>query len=265
MINTRKAMSSLLGVIETLPLRPPSLFLDMEGPNLGRRGSISIMQLCIPRIRSPFLIDITTLGMDAFTTPGQSGSTLKAVLESKYIPKVIFDVRSDSDALYALYNIKLAGVDDLQLMELGSRSKNRTTVNGLSKCISAHLTLDDDEMEHIKAVKLQGAKLFAPELGGNYEVFNERPLPKAIQEYCELDVRYLSRLWDHYHKKLSPMWKLIVAEETERRIALTQTEDFDGYSPELANAPPGWGNRSRRIHPSLSKTSEKWKIIKDPR
>ena len=48
--------------------------------------------------------------------------SLKAILESPKTPKVFFDVRMDSDALYALFGVKLAGIIDLQLMEVASGS-----------------------------------------------------------------------------------------------------------------------------------------------
>lgn len=49
--------------------------------------------------------------------------SLQSILESPKTPKVFFDVRTDSDALFAQFGIKLAGIIDLQLMELASRSR----------------------------------------------------------------------------------------------------------------------------------------------
>jgi hypothetical protein len=46
---------------------------------------------------------------DAFSTAGTNGQTLKTILESETIPKVFFDVRNDSDALYSQRD----GRDDL--------------------------------------------------------------------------------------------------------------------------------------------------------
>lgn len=49
--------------------------------------------------------------------------SLKSILESSMTPKVFFDVRTDSDALYGQFGIRLAGIIDLQLMEVASRSR----------------------------------------------------------------------------------------------------------------------------------------------
>lgn len=68
-----------------------------------------------------YLIDIYVLGARAFSTTDASGNSMKSVLESDSIPKVFFDVRNDSDALYHHFNISLAGVVDLQVMEYATR------------------------------------------------------------------------------------------------------------------------------------------------
>jgi exonuclease 3'-5' domain-containing protein 1 len=59
------------------------------------------------------LVDIYTLGDKAFPTIGAGGRTLKGILESDSIPKVFFDVRNDSDALFSHFQIRLAGIHDL--------------------------------------------------------------------------------------------------------------------------------------------------------
>lgn len=69
-----------------------------------------------------YLIDIYKLGADAFNIGASNGHTLKSVLESTAIPKLFFPVRNDFDALHSLYQIALANVDDLQLLELATRA-----------------------------------------------------------------------------------------------------------------------------------------------
>jgi hypothetical protein len=44
--------------------------------------------------------------------------------------------------------------------------------------------------------KGKSKRLFAPELGGSYEVFNERPLPEEIALYCTQDVKLMPKLWN---------------------------------------------------------------------
>lgn len=123
-----------------------------------------------------------------------NGQTLMGILESPHIPKVFFDVRNDSDALFHHFNVKLAGVINLQLMELATRYYSRKYVSGLAKCIDRDALLTTDEMQTWKASKEKGLKLFAAERGGSYEVFNVRPLPDDIKEYCVQDVQFLPEL-----------------------------------------------------------------------
>lgn len=135
LIDTTAALARVLESLEGLPTTPPSLYIDLEGEDLSRHGNVSILQLHVLPSDQTHLIDIKVLGRDAFTAAGTGGRTLKAVLESEHIPKV-FDVRNDSDALYSHFGIELAGVQDLQLMQLATRAPGRRRlVSGLSRCI----------------------------------------------------------------------------------------------------------------------------------
>lgn len=136
-------VAHLAEVLDKLTLEtnvPPHLYIDVEGINLSRNGSISILTLFDRSSKLVYLIDIHTLGTVAFSTasatrktldgsplktvgPGTTPHdiTLKTILESPKIPKVFFDVRNDSDALFAHFGIRLQGVQDLQVMELASK------------------------------------------------------------------------------------------------------------------------------------------------
>ena len=83
-------------------------------------------------------------------------------------------------------------------------------------------------------------KLFAPERGGSYDVFNVRPLPDDIKEYCVQDVQFLPKLWVQYQRKISPSWAKKVITETTNRVILSQTASYDGRGKWKALAPVGW-------------------------
>jgi exonuclease 3'-5' domain-containing protein 1 len=87
------------------------------------------------------LIDVLTLGRSTFTAASKNGKTLKSILEDPDIPKCAWDVRNDADALWALYNVGLAGVTDIQLLENASRASDKTYVRGLDKCVQSDLKL----------------------------------------------------------------------------------------------------------------------------
>lgn len=68
-------------------------------------------------LEHPHIVDVHTLGSAAFSTVGKLGKSLEDTLESPQVLKVSFDVKNDSDALYAHYGIELQGFRDIQLME----------------------------------------------------------------------------------------------------------------------------------------------------
>ena len=237
LVDSTTTITSLLDTLATLPTSPPALYLDLEGINLSRQGSISIVQLFVPLQNHVFLIDVHVLGEAAFSTQSSSGQTLKDILESPDIPKVFFDVRNDSDALYSHFNISLAGVQDLQLLENAVRPFNRRCVNGLAKCIEKDATMSYSQRLDWMRTKDQGRNLFALEKGGSYEVFNARPLPEEIRKYCVQDVGFLPELWSTYSAKVSAIWAEKIREETLARVSLSQSSDYNGNGRHMALGP----------------------------
>lgn len=241
LIDTPEAMTSVIDTLVGLPSSPPSLFIDLEGVSLSRHGTVSVLQLLIFPSDRTYLIDIHTLGSKAFHAPGTDGqTTFKFILESTAIPKVFFDVRKDSDALYAHFGISLAAIQDLQLMEMATRRPTlpKKYLNGLAKCIEKDVSLTLDESYRWKTVKEKGRKLFAPECGGNYEVFNARPMSEDVQAYCIQDVKFMPKLWAVYNAKLtSPVWRGKVEKATRDRVVMSQSASFDGNGPHMTFGP----------------------------
>lgn len=230
-------VANLTDSLVNLPVSPPSLYIDLEGIELGRRGTISIMTLYVLPTATTYLIDVYWLGAAAFTTEGQAGQSFKAILESDAIPKVMFDLRNDSDALFGIYQVNLGGIIDLQLLELATRGGSRKYVSGLAKCISQDAGLEPRQQSTWKACKEIGRSLFAPEMGGRYEVFNERPLKGAIFDYCAQDVTALPLLWSVYDAKLTPAWRTLVEKTTRERIVESQSQWYDANGPDKALGP----------------------------
>lgn len=230
-------------MIDSIPLlltQPPSIYIELEGVNLCRHGIISILQLYIRPLQRVYLVDVLTLKDEAFSTRGQRDHSLKDILESRVVTKVFFDVRNDSDALYHHFKIKLQGIVDLQLMELATRNLSRKYLSGLENCIDRDAPLSDHERRDWKHIKEQGQRLFKPENGGSYAVFNERPLRKDISIYCAQDVQILPRLWAHYSRKIRPSWMRAVLSCSKRRVEESQKPRYAPNGPDKALAPPGW-------------------------
>ncbi|KAK6810746.1 hypothetical protein RU639_013605 [Aspergillus parasiticus] len=107
-LNTAIGVADAVEELFELPADPPSLYLDLEGTNHSRHGSILILQIFVLPHNRTYLIDIHTLKENAFAKAASNGQTLKKLLEAESVPKVFSDARNDSDALYNCFGIKLA-------------------------------------------------------------------------------------------------------------------------------------------------------------
>ena len=241
-VDTTESIKRMLDDLLELPKSPPSLYVDLEGVSLSRHGSISILQLYVQPKSAVYLVDIHILGPSAFDTEW-SGSTLRSVLECESTPKVFFDCRNDSDALYAHFGIALQNVVDVQLLEVATRGKwvSKNRLKGLGTLIQRDCVLSEEQMRDSHRIKDQGRALFAPECGGSYNVFNERPFRAAIVEYCAQDVTCLPELWAKYEEAITAWWANEVEVQTVKRIEQSQSE---GYRP---NGP--WKSWSPWINP----------------
>jgi exonuclease 3'-5' domain-containing protein 1 len=115
------------------------------------------------------------------------------VLESRNVEKIMFDPRADADALFHLHGTHLRNVIDIQI--LYCRFRDRTNkdrfLKGLKLALQEYATLkrwDGQYREQLEATKQKGLLLFAPELGGSYQVWCNRPLSIELIEYACLDV-----------------------------------------------------------------------------
>lgn len=253
MISSTDLLGVFLGDMLDHPDHPPALYIDLEGANLSRTGSVSLMTIYVQPINQVFLVDVFKLQHTAFSTPSvsktasqaslgtpASGQTLKTILENPAIPKVFFDVRNDSDALYSHYGIKLQGIVDIQLMENATRTgamQRKRFLSGLGKCIDYDLNLSFADKTAWKDIKDAGPKLFAPEKGGSYEVFNERPLKPEIVDYCTHDVTLLPRLWQLYNSRMARNWAIRVDDATKARVVESQQWNYQPHGKHKALGP----------------------------
>lgn len=229
-----KLMALLAHITECVRVEEDQLlFIDLEGVNLGRLGTVAILQLLMPPSPIVYLIDIHVLGAKAFEVATDENTTLKSVLESKTIFKVFFDVRNDSDALHAHFGVNIAGTIDLQIIEYATRQPRGRFVNGLARCIERDLPYSSDW----SLIKAKGRRLFAPEVGGKYEVFLERPLPADIVKYCEQDVILMPRLLASYGPKLRSGVAAQIQTIVDERLRLSKTTMFNGQGKHMAVGP----------------------------
>lgn len=236
--------ATLSTFIENLP-KDSTLYVDLEGNNLSHHGTLSLITILVEPRPTVHLIDVTILGKEALSTPSGNGSgssiegqqTHQQILESSEIPKIFFNIRNDSDALFSLFGIRIAGIEDLQLMESGTRTGSKRLIKGLAKAIEQDARLSAAEIKSWKEVKESGKRLFVPELCGNFAVFDQRRLSAEIVKYSVQDVLHMPALRRTYLDQLGPVWKAKVEEEGFGRIALSQSAGFNGRGRDMAEGP----------------------------
>ena len=209
--------------------------VDFEGVNLCREGELLLAQLAA--VEGPVvLVDVATLGARAFDEGG-----LRALLESHDVLKIVFDGRSDADALFHEYSCRLHNVCDGQVLCAlhldtvgGGRSPNGgspPTTNrraasdapppaarlpGLGKALTCCEAIDPSHGRALAQLKKAVQPLFVPSLGGSYEAWRARPLTPALIEYAAADVAHLH--------SLRTAWGHLVSEERMREITAARIE-----------------------------------------
>lgn len=221
-VNTAFLLRKMLDDISPFDhLLYPSLFLDADGRRLCRTGPLAVLELhyTTPTQSHTYLIYVHFLEDRAFSTLStDSLFSLKSILENPAIPKVFFDVRMDADALFSQYGVALAGVIDVQLMELSVRAKRDGGSDGwlhsFARCLEHDSGFAAVEVERFESARSRGKALWDPEVGGTYDVFELKSLSSEIIAYCEAVVGALPRLFEVYNSRL------------DGRVRLTETDDY---------------------------------------
>ncbi|TVY40927.1 hypothetical protein LSUB1_G002743 [Lachnellula subtilissima] len=240
-VNTIPVLTSLLEGLSKLPLKPASLYVDLEGVNLGRLGPVSILSLYVLPQKVTYLIDIHTLGHSAFTAQNENGDSLKFILEHAKMPKVFFDIRNDSAALFHQHQIKINGVKDIQLMELATRTGGKEYLADLEECIETTAPASENEKIEWRYLKDRVTRLYEPAHGGSSKVFNERPMRPEVAQYCAQNVVLLPALWSVYEPKLrgssGSFWRSQLHSAIKERIQQSQAINYDGNVKDKARGP----------------------------
>ncbi|KAJ9139510.1 3-5 exonuclease [Coniochaeta hoffmannii] len=213
-----------------------TLYLDLEGKNLSRNGTLSIITVLVQPAGTTNLIDIQTLGDTAFATATTGGKTLKSILEDPLLPKYVWDVRNDADALWAHHRVKLAGVTDVQLLENGSRPGDKTYLRGLGTCVEKDLKLNFMEVHRWVKTKKEVQALMGE------DIFSRRPLDVRTMQYCANDVLHLPALRELYAGRINSVWMQKAMEESGRRVADACCPTYEPQYEGKKLGPWGWGS-----------------------
>jgi len=159
-------------------------------------------------------------------TTGVRGRSLKNFLQTSNIPKVCFDVGKSSGALFALFDIALDDIQDIQLIHYAARQRLQRShqdryLHSLERCINrdAQLSVAEEQAWN------HGLDLIIPERGGWYEDLNDRPLRLKVLAYCVQEDLFVPRLRDLILQHLSPHWKMMTEKEAKRRVRSAQGLD----------------------------------------
>lgn len=120
-------------------------------------------------------------------------------------------------------------------MESARRSitNARRVSSGLANCVEKEL--NGSGLTDWKSAKERGARLFKPEHGGSYQVFEQRPIPNDIISYCVGDVQYLPVLRQKFRSQAS--LQDLVREETKKRVEESQKLDYQPHGTSHALSP----------------------------
>ncbi|CAE6477468.1 unnamed protein product [Rhizoctonia solani] len=269
-IDSQEALTDALDSLCALNLAVPSLFIALHGIRVCRNGRLCILEIYVPPLEAVFMIDVTVLDHLTFSTsslPPKVGSrrglTLKAIFESPDIPKVFYDVRTDADNLFNVFDVALQGVIDLQLYELvgqpdsgifrldpslvcvlqAVRVGSKRFFNPLALSIMNDIRPSGSAQQQWSDWISNGQKTVSPELGGNLRAWDERPLRQELVDYCLADVIYLPRLLQVYESKLGnkPLeWRKKIEHEVQARLKLAEDFSFDSHGKHMARAPADW-------------------------
>jgi hypothetical protein len=176
---SKKICDGILAAAKECGDAPFRVAVDLEGENLCFEGRIAVVTLAVSATRV-YIFDVAALGANVFSDGG-----LKAILEDPKITKLMFDCRMDAGALFWQYDVTPMTVCDLQAPAVQRWVRGNFLIGMRKSFTNLGLFTPGDER-----VKNSGRKFFAPELGGAYAVWFDRPMEAQLQAYCAVDVKY---------------------------------------------------------------------------
>eukprot|EP00419_Tripos_fusus_P003365 CAMPEP_0172691910 /NCGR_PEP_ID=MMETSP1074-20121228/24867_1 /TAXON_ID=2916 /ORGANISM="Ceratium fusus, Strain PA161109" /LENGTH=318 /DNA_ID=CAMNT_0013512023 /DNA_START=51 /DNA_END=1007 /DNA_ORIENTATION=- len=216
--------------VETLS-KEKEVAVDLEGIALSREGKICVIIVCGPDEADPvYLFDVCALQEDGFD---DGKGCLKQLLESQDVRKVFYDVRTDNDALRHQFDVHVQNAYDVQVLwHMRFQHAEDKYLQGLkliqSKFFEESGEISGERKMQLDSVKATGLALFAPEAGGSYAVWEERPLKQAMIDYAAADVRFLLNMKQHWDENgdvnLDSLVLKTSAERLERFVNLPDAE-----------------------------------------
>jgi len=200
--------------------------LDCEGVQLGAKGQLCLVQLCVPHAKSgglALIFDIIKLQ--------RIPRELEAILTSRKIIKLVHALHQDAAALYHQYGIKLQNCVDTQLIyELHTHEP----FGSFQKLIGLFSGLEHVLKKRVKRM-----------MNSNALIWKRRPLSSNLVHYASEDVRLLLKclprflVYVHDEDVVKASAKRIsqaIALTDKGRLVYFDTTNFKMRSAELAMA-----------------------------
>lgn len=241
-------LPDLQNFLSSIP-QDSTLYIDLEGKNLSRNGTLSTITMLVHSTGMTGLIDIQTLGNAAFITSKPNGKTLDNILEDE-TAKCFWDVRNDADALWPTIRSVLRA-SRINSSRTPPALETELTSMAL-KLVRQDLSLKFMELNRWMKTKKDIRSLMAQ------DIFTRRPLDDRTVQYCANDVAHLPALQNVYSKRLSSEWQVKVMDESARRVAEACRVSYDPHS-ELKKLGP-WCSQSDRNVLTMDEWLERWEF-----
>mmetsp|Transcript_14105 Transcript_14105/g.20856 ORF Transcript_14105/g.20856 Transcript_14105/m.20856 type:complete len:337 (-) Transcript_14105:230-1240(-) len=216
-------MSALVGVNQ--------ITFDLEGVDLSRSGPITVASIK-PLSRQgdskrqvAFLVDIKVLQAEAI-------DALRGLLESEKVEKVMFDCRTDSDALFHQHGITLRNVIDLQAYDqaldhhrgtyrLNLGYGRKRFVSGMEK--TCEKRLPETEIRWIK-----NGQPSLPPHKTDMRMWAKRPMTQDMKMYAAGDAHAIDLLyWSMVGVGISAHLVTKVREASEKRTRIFRDQSYE--------------------------------------
>ncbi|CVL03694.1 uncharacterized protein FPRN_11878 [Fusarium proliferatum] len=207
-VESRNELKKVLQDLNELRAKPTPIYLDAMGI---AKDELIDLHLFVPSNRTLYTVNVRKLGDVAFSAVGNCDMSLGVLLETTNIPKVGFDVRDISRVLFHQFNVSLAEVHDIQLMELASRKdgQQKKYLSGLARCIDQDVSNGDpDKVRWLNPANAKDLRF--------YQKFGHAPY------WIMKRVEIFPSLFDVYNTKLSRLdsacWLRLAEQESEQRV-----------------------------------------------
>ncbi|XP_069107123.1 piRNA biogenesis protein EXD1-like [Argopecten irradians] len=179
----------------------------------GRSGDLTVITIATPD--KVFIFDVQQLGQRVFD------DGLRDILEDITKEKLMFDCRRDADNLLHRQKVRLAGILDLQLLDVMHRNRRapesddkgprRSTktgdvqlLNGILRCIKVYIK--DETM-------IESKTRCQKQVIGDRLAWKTRPLSENLKKYCCIDTAALFVLYKKLKGGGENHCRLLVASE----------------------------------------------------